>query len=381
MANAAPKIELKGEDDAVSIVTKSLGELQQTVETRLAAIEEKSAANDNRLTKFEARLNRPGAANENENAAEELEAKAFANYLRGGDKRLTAEEVKALVVADDGRGGYLATPELTTEVIKAITLVSPMRQAARVGSTSSGSIILPKRTGKPTAKWVGETEDRTGTGSTYGQLEIAVHEMGCYVDVSQRLLEDSAININAEVGYDLGEEFGRLEGEALLNGDGAKKPLGLMKAEGIAFIGTGNASSLGSAPADKLIDLVYSLKPAYRASGVWMLNGATLAVIRKLKDGQGNFLWQPSIQAGQPETILGRPVIEAADMPDIGAGAEPIIFGDIARAYRIFDRVSLNSFVDPFTQATNGLVRIHARRRVGGGLVLAEAVRKLKCVA
>jgi HK97 family phage major capsid protein len=300
--------------------------------------------------------------------------------LRQGKEALVAEEVKALRVADDTAGGYLAPAEFSAEVIKGIVEFSPVRQAARVGNTSKDSITLPKRTGRPTAHWVGETEDRTETGSTYGQVEIPVHEMACYVDVSLRLLEDAAVNVDAEVAYDLAEEFGRLEGVSLLNSDGDKKPVGLMAAAGVGYTPTGNASTLGSTPADLLIDHLYSMPAFYRNVGVWMMNGTTLAALRKLKDGTtGIYLWQPAYAAGQPETILGRPVIEAPDMPDVGSGTEPIVFGDFARAYRIYDRVALSVMRDPFTRATNGLVRFHARRRVGGGLVLAEAIKKIKC--
>jgi len=256
---------------------------------------------------------------------------------------------------------------------------SPIRKAARVGTTSSGEVILPKRTGQPTGHWVGETEDRTETGPTYGQIEIPIHEMACYVDVSQRLLEDAAVNVEGEVAFDLAEEFGRLEALAFMQGDGVKKPLGVMEAAGVAYTHTGNASTLGSAPADTLIDAFYALPAFYRNRAVWMMNGSTLATLRKVKDGSGLYLWQPALTAGQPETILGRPVIEDTTMDDIGAAAEPIVLGDFASAYRIYDRVALSVMRDPYSVATKGLVRFHARRRVGGSVVLTEALRKIRC--
>ncbi len=139
---------------------------------------------------------------------------------------------------------------------------------------------------------------------------------------------------------------------------------------GVADSLNGHATNL---QADALITLMYALPAVYRNRGAWMMNGTTLATVRKLKDGQGNFLWQPSYPAGQPETILGRPVIEAVDMDDVARGAFPIAFGDFARAYRIYDRLALSVMRDPYTQATNGLARFHARRRVGGGVVSPEA--------
>ena len=143
---------------------------------------------------------------------------------------------------------------------------------------------------------------------------------------------------------------------------------------------SGNASTLGTNPADLLITHMYALPAAYRARGTWLMNGSTLAAIRKLKDGTtGVYLWQPSYAAGAPETILGRPVIEVPDMDDIGAGAEPIAFGDFTTAYRIVDRVALSILVNPYLRATDGITRIHATRRVGAAVVQAAAIRKVRC--
>lgn len=372
----APEAGKEGED-----VTNRVTSLEDTVDdigTRLKSTEESLGLVVKSAERIEQKLNRPGAV-ETKTAPEDIHRKAFTGFLRHGREALPADEVRMLRVADDTTGGYLAPDDFVAQVIKGIVEISPVRQAARVGSTSSGAVILPKRTGRPTASWVGETEDRPETGMTYGQVEIPVHEMACYVDVSLRLLEDAAVNVESEVSTDLAEEFGRLEGVALINGNGVKKPVGFMTDAAVAYTPTGNASTLGTAPADTLIDLMYAMPAFYRNNGVWMMNGSTLAAIRKLKDGQGNYLWSPSYQAGQPETILGRPVIEAPDMDDVGSAAEPIAFGDFARAYRIYDRVALSVMRDPYSQATNGLVRFHARRRIGGGVVLAEAIRKLRC--
>ena len=132
---------------------------------------------------------------------------------------------------------------------------------------------------------------------------------------------------------------------------------------------------------DGMIDLFYALNPAYRMRGAWMANGTTLAALRKLKDGDGQYLWQPGLQAGQPDMFLGRPVLEATDMPSIGAGTYPVAFGDFASAYRIYDRVNISLLRDPYSVATSGLTRFHARRRVGASVVRSEAIRKLKISA
>lgn len=359
--------------------TTALEERITSVEGAIAELKGSADETTKTLTRIETKMNRPGT-NEADEDAPKLERKAFTSYLKSGVEKVPADEVKALVVSNDSSGGYLAPADFTTEVIKGIVEISPIRQAARVGSTASGEVLLPKRTGRPTANWTGETEESSETGSTYGQIEIPTHEMACYVDVSVKLLEDAAVNVEAEVAFDLAEEFGRLEAVAFLKGDGAKKPRGVMQYDDVPLTKTGNASTLGAAPADTLIDAFYALAPSYRGRAVWLMNGKTLAAIRKLKDtGTGTYLWQPALTAGQPATILGRPVLEDPEMPDIGAAAEPIVFGDFSRAYRIYDRVQLSILRDPYSAAKSGLVRFHARRRVGGGLVLAEALRKIKC--
>lgn len=374
-------LERKGEeDDPAGIVTKALADFQKTVDDRLSDIEKKAdtAKLAERIDSLEAKINRPGGGKVDDDKQADIERKAFESYLRRGDK-ITDEERKALTVSNAETGGYLAPSEFQTEVLKNVVEISPVRQAARVSPTSLGEVILPKRTGRPTGYWVGETETRTETGSTYGQVEIPVHEQACYVDVSLKLLEDSAINVESEIAFDLGEEFGRMEGEVFVEGDGVKKPLGFLNA-GLSFTPTGNASTLGTNPADLLITHLYSMPKTYRQSGSWMMNGSTLAAIRKLKDGTtGIYLWQPAFREGEPETILGRPVIEASDMPDVGSAATPIAFGDFGRGYRIFDRVGLSVFADPYTQRTVGKVRFHARKRVGGGTVLPEAIKLIKC--
>jgi HK97 family phage major capsid protein len=244
-------------------------------------------------------------------------------------------------------------------------------------------VIIPKRIGRPTGSWVGEIETRPGTESTYGQAEVPIDEMACYVDVSNRLLEDAAVNITAEVSSDVAEEFGRMEGAAFVSGNGVKKPLGFMSDANVAFSISGSAAAISDADGgvDGLIDLMYALHPFYRSRGVFLANGTTIGKLRKLKDSDKNYIWQPSVQAGQPDTLLGRPIIEAPDMPDIAAGEYPLVFGDFASAYRIFDRVGLSILRDPYSLATTGCTRFHARKRVGGRLIRPEAIRKLKIVA
>jgi HK97 family phage major capsid protein len=374
-------------DEIKSAFENGIGEVMTAFETykaandaRLAATEKKARSAYEAADRVEVALARtPAGAQFGARPGEtSLETKAFLSFIRQGRESLAPEEIKSLVVSDDSRGGYLAPKEFSREVDKNIVQFSPIRQAARVGSTSAGSVIVPRRTGAPTARWVTESETRPEAGSTYGQITIPVSEAAAYIDISNTLLEDAFVDIGEELAFDLAEEFGRIEGAAFVAGDGQKKPLGLLSDTAVGSIVSGNATAI---TADSLIDVFYGLAPFYRQRGAWLLNGKTLAAIRKLKDGAGQYLWQPGLAAGQPETILGRPAIESVDMPDIATNAYPVAFGDFATGYRIYDRVMLSLLRDPYSQATNGMTRFHARRRVGGGVVRAEAIVKLKIAA
>lgn len=375
---ALAPIERKSDDG-------SAGLLQVTTDL-MTAFEEFKRKNDEKVQRLERELeavetalNRsPRGGEVKRDEGDPLEVKAFGAFLRGGEGRVPDAEKKGLVVGDATQGGYLVPTPMANEMLRNLVEFSPVREAARVGSMGSKEILLPRRTGRPTAAWVGETEDRPGTQPAYGQLRIVAHEMACYVDVSQTLLDDSSFSVEQEIAFDLAEEFGRLEGEAFVIGDSVNKPHGFMADETVGHVVTGDAAAI---TADSLIDLVYAVPAFYRRNAVFMANGQTIAAVRKLKDGQGQYLWRAGIAEGQPDTLLGRPIVEAVDMPDIGAGAFPIVFGDFNQAYRIMDRVGLTIIRDPFTLASKGQVRFHARRRVGGGVAKAEAIRKLKVAA
>lgn len=379
----AGAIELKdGEgDDPVINVTKAMETLATTVDTRLKAVETKAdtTALVGRLDQLEAKMNRPGGGDERNDEAAAEEVKAFGVYLRQG-KDAGPDTLKTLTVSSDPQGGYLAPPEFSTEFIRDLVEFSPIRALATVRTTAAPSVSYPRRTGVTNARWKGEAQAQEGSEPAFGQVEVPIREVNTYVDISNQLLQDSAGMAEAEVRLALSEDFGQKEGLAFVNGTGVLDPEGLMTNAAVGYTASGNAATLGSAPADLLISHMYSLPAAYRARGTWLMNGRTLAAIRKLKDGTtGVYLWQPSYQAGQPETLLGRPVIEVPDMDDVGAAAEPIAFGDIATAYRIVDRVSLSILVNPYLLATNGITRIHATRRTGAAVVQPAALKKIRC--
>jgi HK97 family phage major capsid protein len=373
----AALICLKGEeDDPVNVVTKALDDLTKSVDDRIKALETKSVDPkiDDRIKALETKANRPGGPDDRSTKeVDEAEHKAFGAYLRLGNAT-PAEELKTLIVSSDTQGGYLAPKEMATEFIRDLVQVSPVRSIASVRSTASPSVSYPKRTGITNAKWKGETQTQEASEPSFGQAEIPVREVNTFVDVSNQLLADSGGEAEAEVRLALSDDFGQKEGAAFVNGDGVLQPEGFMKNAAIGYSANGHATNL---QADGLLGLMYSLPSQYRAAGIWAMNGTTLGVLRKLKDGQGNYLWQPSYQAGQPESILGRPVVEMPDMPDIAADAFPIIFGDFS-GYRIVDRIALSILVNPYLLATNGITRIHATRRVGAGVLQPAKFKKLK---
>ncbi|WP_244631300.1 phage major capsid protein [Aureimonas sp. ME7] len=377
----------EGNDDPLAAATAAVEELRSANEnfrTEQTAAAERHATEvrglTDRLTSLETRLNRPGGGGGNDQTTgPALEVRAFDTFVRRGRELLGADEVRALRTDSQVAGGYLAPDQFEATILKELVRISPIRAAARVTSVSSGAIILPKRTGRITAKWVGEVETRPATEPTYGQIELPVHEMACYVDVSNRLLEDAAVNMEAELSADFAEEFGRLEGEAFVIGDGVKKPVGILNDTSVTGIPISAAAANSKDLGDALISLIYDVAVQYRNTGAFLMNGTTIAFIRKLKDAGGNYMWMDSIREGEPATLLGRPVLESADMPALnaGPGTSPVVYGDIGAAYRILDRVGLTVLRDPYTQQVNGLVRFHARRRVGGGVVRPDAVRKL----
>lgn len=375
----AGSIELKdGEgDDPIASVTKTLDTLTTTVDARLKAVEAKAAdtALVTRLDGLEAKLNRPNGGDGNGDTGAAEERKAFATYLRRGDAT-PADEIKTLTVSSDPGAGYFAPAEMSTEFIRDLVQFSPIRTYASVRTTGAPSVKYPKRTGITNAQWEGELEESQASEPSFGQLEVPVHKLTTFVDISEELLADSGGTAEAEVRLALADDFGQKEAVGFVSGTGVKQPQGFMSNADIGHTVNGHATNLS---ADKLIDLVYALPAAYRNApgAAWAMNGTTLAAVRKLKDGQNNYLWQPAYQAGQPETLLGKPVVEMVDMPDIADGNYPIIFGDWS-AYRILDRLALSILVDPYTQKRNGVVRIHGTRRVGGRVLQAARFRKLK---
>ena len=311
-----------------------------------------------KMDNIETMLKRPDVGLE----AKQVDAslKAFDSYLRKGEAQMGAEEIKALTVSNDAGAGYLAPNEYINELIKTLTEISPMRQIARIRTTDAKAIEIPSRTATFSASFVGEVGTRSETEGYTTKLEqIPLHELYARVDISQQMLEDSSTNLEAEMQTEFANQLAKAEGNAFVVGDTTK---------------TGHASTL---QADGLIDLVHAIKSPYATNATFVFNRNTLAEIRQLKDTAGQYVFQAGmmLQAGVPNTILGHPYVEMPDMADVGAGNKPVAFGDFAQAYTIVDRVNLSILRDPFSSAATGTVRYYARKRVGGQVVLPEAIR------
>ena len=366
------ELKLPTEDEVIDAPSEArFATLESDVATIKATLGNVEKAN----TRIETKLARPGAtAIEQKAAPGEIERKAFGSYLKLGNNA-PADDLKALIVSSDPQGGYLAPAESSAEFIRDLVEFSPIRTIASVRTTGAPSVSYPKRTGITNGKWKGEAQTSEESNVPFGQTEGPIREIHTYVDISNQLLADSAGQAEAEVRLALAEDFGQKEGTAFVSGDGVLAPEGFLTNAAVLHTLNGHATTLS---ADALIALMYAMPAAYRNKGSWLLNGTTLATIRTMKDGQNNYLWQPAFVAGQPETILGRPVVEAIDMPDVAANAFPIAFGDFNAGYRIVDRLDLSILVNPYLLATQGMTRIHATRRTGAGVIQPKAIRKLK---
>ena len=371
------EIEKKGSSDP--LVDEKLKNIEadldrfEDINQKLTLAQQEQKGFSEKLENMEALLKRPEVSMETDQV--DLAVKAFDKWLRKDKQGLEPEEIKALTVSDDTQAGFLAPPEYVNELIKTLTEISPMRTIARVRQTSQKSVQMPSRTATFSAAWVAEQGTRSETTGYTTQLEeIPTHEQYALVDISNQMLEDSVFNLEAEMQEEFSTQFAKNEGNAFISGDSVGKPEGVLTN---SSVGTTNSGSGTALTGDGLIDLVHAVKTPYGANGTFIFNRTTLAAIRGLKDTAGQYVFQAGMMltAGVPNAILGYPYVEMPDMPDVAGSAKPVAFGDFARGYMIVDRVSLSVMRDPFTQATSGNVRYVARSRVGGQVVLAEALR------
>ena len=284
---------------------------------------------------------------------------------------------KAMIVGDDEAGGYLAPEEYVNEIIADIVEFSPIRSLARIRTTSRKAVTIPKKTGSISATWVEETGIRADSGNpTYGMERLQSYEMHGLIKVSKQELEDAAFNVEGFIREELSEQFGSAEGTAFVSGTGTGQPQGVLSNANVGSVNSGHATQI---TADGLIDLYFEPKEIYANNGVFLMARSTIKTIRKLKDGQGQYLWTPGFKTdAKPATILDRPYLAAPDMPTIAADAYPVVFGDWRRAYYILDRVVMEIITDPYSSKATGMIEISARKRVGGQVVAPFAIKKLK---
>jgi HK97 family phage major capsid protein len=383
---------------------------KQENDARLQAIERRSADAllDDKVARIGAALDaqkqllddlvlkgrRPALAREDKalTAAELEHGKAFDAYVRHGEaaglKRL---EAKALSAGSGADGGYLVPEPTEREIGRRLMQVSPIRAIAGHRQVSGTVYRKPFLIAGAATGWVGETAARPQTASpTLAELSFPTMELYAMPAATQTLLDDAAVNIDEWIAGEVDIAFAEQEGAAFVSGDGSNKPRGFLDypkaAEAswdwgeLGYVATGAAGAFpASDPSDPLLDLVYALKSGYRQNGGFVMNRRTQAEIRKLKDDNGLYLWQPPASAGAPATLMGFPLIEAEDMPDIGADAFAVAFGDFRRGYLVVDRMGVRVLRDPYS--AKPYVLFYVTKRVGGGVCDFDAIKLLKFAA
>jgi HK97 family phage major capsid protein len=313
-------------------------------------------------------------------------------FRKGVDAGLRDLEVQArLTTQSDPDGGFVVPYEMEQAIDRVLGKMSAMRSLATVRPIGASNYKKLVNKGGTSSGWIGESGARaeTNTPSLVG-LDFPVMELYAQPGATQTMLDDASMSIESWLADEVSIEFSEQEGDAFINGNGVSKPRGILSYDMVAnasyawgktgFIKTGAAADFAAtSPADNLIDLIHSLKRGYRQNGSFVLNDLTVAKIRKFKDVDGQYLWQPSLQLGQPSTLLGYPAETDDHMPDVGAGTFPVAFGDFKRAYLVIDRIGIRVLRDPFTSKPN--VLFYTTKRVGGGIQNFEAIKFLKCAA
>ena len=362
---------------------------KQANDERLAEIEERGATDpliDDKLARIDKRLealnlkSMRADLSANETPQDEAHTGAWGRYVRSGDESGMARlDVKSLNTGTDDQGGYVAPPELNQLIEARLMAASPMRQIATVRQTSAGTFRKPIGLGVE-AQWAAETGARaTTTTDGLALIEFPAGELFAQPAATQTLLEDSYADIDAWLADEVETAFAAQESAAFITGDGVNKPKGLLDHAIVdeashtwGNIGSVTGDFTAPSAADDLIDLIYAPKSQYRANGRFVMNRRTVSEVRKLKDADGRYLWQPGT-GGESSSIMGYPVTEIEDMPDIGAGNAAIAFGDFRRGYLIVDRVGTRVLRDPFS--SKPFVLFYTTKRVGGGVQHFDAIK------
>lgn len=318
--------------------------------------------------------------------------RAFHNWFRsgkGGDELPGLAVKAALQTQVDADGGYVVPATMEAGIDRVLARYSAVRSLARVVSLSTSTYEKLVNLGGSTAGWVTELASRSATNTPQlAKLEFTAMEEYANPSATQTLLDDASIDIEGWIADEVAIKFAEQEGAAFVTGTGVGQPRGFESYTMVAnasyawgsvgFIVSGGAASFAASnPNDAILDLIYALKRGYRQNASFLCNDLTLAAIRKFKDSTGQYLWQPSIQAGQPGTLNGYPIESDDNMPDLGSNAFPLAFADWSQAYVIFDRIGIRVLRDPFTNKP--YVNFYTTKRVGGGIQNFEAIKLLKC--
>ena len=298
---------------------------------------------------------------------------AFWGMIR--NRNLTPGVMNDLQIGTDTEGGYLVPDEFEHTLVQGLEEENVLRSLCTVIQTSSGDRKIPIVTAHGTASWVDEEDPIPTSDETFGQISIGAHKVATMIKVSDELLQDSVFNLESYIATEFARRIGAAEEEAFITGNGTGKPTGLLHATNGA--GTGVTTTGNTPTADEIFDLVHSIKSVYRRKAVFLLNDSTLKAIRKLKDGQGQYLWQPGLKEGQPDMLLNYRIATSPFMPEIDAVNKVILFGDF-KSYWIADRQGRSFQRLNELYAATGQVALRATQRVDGRLVLAEA---MKCLA
>ena len=409
---ASPETKSADAASAFDEFMRSFEAFKEQNEARLKQIERKSAdpltgekvarisdaldANKRVLDELVLKSRRPALARDARmiSGAELEHAKAFDSYVRHGEATgLKQLEGKALAVSTGGGadGGFLVPEETEREIGRRLAVVSPIRAIAGHREVSGNVYRKPFLVTGAASGWVAETAARPQTDSpTLAELAFPTMELYAMPAATQTLLDDSAVNIDEWIAGEIDTVFAEQEGTAFVTGDGTNKPKGFLAYEPVAesawewgklgFVLSGADGAFAAEdPSDPLVDLVYALKAGYRQNGTFVMNRRTQAEVRKLKDDDGNYLWQPGLAASEPATLLGYPVMSDDNMPDIGADSLPIAFGDFRRGYLIVDRMGVRVLRDPYS--AKPYVLFYVTKRVGGGVQDFDAIKLMKFAA
>jgi len=309
-------------------------------------------------------------------------------YLRKGLE--AGVELKAMAATSDAAGGYAVPEEVDGQIEKLLTAISPIRTIANVVKVGSAGYRKLVTTGGTPSGWVAETAARPETATpAFEEIAPPFGELYANPAASQSMLDDAAFDVEAWLANEIATEFARAEGAAFVNGNGTNRPKGFLAAPNAAtvdsvrpfgtlqYLSTGVAGGFpASNPQDKLIDLVQALRSPYRQGAVFVMNSATASAIRKFKTADGAFIWAPGLVGGQPDTLLGYPVVEAEDMPDVAANSLSVAFGNFRAGYLIAERAETQILRDPYSNKP--FVHFYATRRVGGQVMNSEAIKLLK---